>query len=96
MAHWLSQKRRVVTALRNEGFILLTMKIETKFNINDKVFIIHKNRVYEGYVRSFHINCESVVGEDNIEYTIAYAPAETVRRTEGYVFSSKEELLKSL
>lgn len=72
------------------------MKVETRFNIHDAVWVISDNQVKAGYINKITIECKSVVGEDKIIYSVALSPAISCTRTEGYVFASKEELLKSL
>lgn len=72
------------------------MKVETRFNIHDAVWIISDNQVKEGYINKITIECTSVVGENEIIYSVALSPSISCKRTEGHVFASKEELLKSL
>lgn len=72
------------------------MKVETRFNIHDAVWIISDNQVKEGYINEITFKCKSVVGENEIIYSVAISPSISCTRTEGYVFASKEELLKSL
>mgnify|MGYP004643222565 FL=1 len=72
------------------------MKIETRFNIDDRVWVIFNNQVKEGYINEITFKCKSVVRENEILYNVVVGPSLSCTRTEGQVFASKEELLKSL
>lgn len=72
------------------------MKIETRFNIGDRVWVISNNQVKEGYINEITFKCKSVVGENELIYDVVVGPSLSCKRTEGQVFASKEELLKSL
>lgn len=72
------------------------MKVETRFNIHDAVWVISDNQVKEGYINEITFKCKSVVGESEIIYSVAIGPSTSCTRIEGYVFASKEELIKSL
>lgn len=71
------------------------MKVETRFNIHDAVWIISDNQVKEGYINEISFKC-TLTGKKDIVYIISIGPALSCTRTEGHVFASKEELLKSL
>lgn len=72
------------------------MKIETRFNIDDRVWVISNNQVKEGYINEITFKCKSVVRENEILYNVVVGPSLSCTRTEGQVFASKGELLKSL
>lgn len=70
------------------------MKINTKFNITDKVFVLSNNTVKEGFVTE--INCKCGNNNINITYSVSLSPSLSCTREEDYVFTSKKELLESL
>lgn len=85
------------------------MKIETKFNIGDKRFIMHINRVVEIEIEEIHIKCISVYKDNyspKIQNLIFYqgyynrANQDLFNMIEEdfekITFATKEELLKSL
>lgn len=72
------------------------MKVETRFNINDAVWVISNNQVKEGYICEITFKCKSLVGGNEIIYNVVVGPSLSCTRTEDKVFASKEELLKSL
>lgn len=72
------------------------MKVETRFNIQDAVWIISDNQVKRGHISEITFKCKSIVGENEIIYSVVISPSISCTRTEGHVFASKEELLKSL
>lgn len=72
------------------------MKIETRFNIDDRVWVISNNQVKVGYINEITFKCKSVVRENEILYNVVVGTSLSCTRTEGQVFASKEELLKSL
>lgn len=90
-------KEKSRTSPQKWGLLLCSiMKVETKFNIHDAVWVISDNQVKEGYISEITFKCKSVVGENEIVYSVAIGPSASCTRTEGHVFASKEELLKSL
>lgn len=90
-------KEKSRTSPQKWGFLLCSvMKVETRFNIHDAVWVISDNQVKEGYINEIAFKCKSVVGESEIIYSVAVGPSTSCTRTEGHVFASKEELLKSL
>lgn len=102
VAHWLSQKRRVVTALRNEGFILLTMKIETKFSIGDKVWFMSDNKPLEVEISRIKV-CQFLVQglyKTEITYMVKFIHSTGCESIRGYsehlFFRTKKELVQSL
>ncbi len=72
------------------------MKIETRFNIDDRVWVIFNNQVKEGYINEITFKCKLEIRENEILYNVVVGPSLSCTRTEGQVFASKEELLKSL
>ena len=82
------------------------MEIKTKYNINDEVYFIHDNKILHKEITSIDIRITraSTNKEESIamvEYTINLGFAEKVRNTfttrlEFELFSTKEELLKTL
>ena len=72
------------------------MKVETRFNIHDAVWVISDNKVKEGYINEITFNCKSIVEEGEIIYGVSISSSTRCTRAESYVFASKEELLKSL
>jgi hypothetical protein len=67
------------------------MKIETKYNIGDEVVYLSDNKIKEGNIRNFSI----LVYIDGT-ITIQYKTSNGVYVYEQDLFSTKEELLKSL
>jgi hypothetical protein len=71
------------------------MKIETKYNIGDEVWIISKGKVVKDVVDMIHIHIGS---DENITYSLKSKRIlglfETIK--ESSIFHTKEELLKSL
>lgn len=97
MAYWISQRKRVEISPQKWGLLLCSsMKVKTRFNINDTVWVIHENQVKEGYINEITFRCKSVIGENEIIYSVSIGHSISCTRTEGRVFASKEELIKSL
>ena len=72
------------------------MKIETKYDIGQKVWFLNDNHAYQGSISQIRIG---VVNEVNIIYTIRVrnlAGSWSIERAEKRLSPSKEELLKSL
>lgn len=80
-------------AQRNLGLIYLLMTVETKFNIGDEVWYLHNNKVCNRKVSAINIRITECMV--SIIYYIS-APKESITLEEKSIFSSKEELLKSL
>lgn len=99
MAYWVSQKRRVDLALRNEGFFIVLlysiMKIETRFNLNDVVWVIFDNMVKKGCISGINLKY-STTEINKMIYVVSIDPTLHCTRTEDQIFTSKEELIKSL
>lgn len=62
------------------------MKIETKYNIGDEVWVITMSKPYCTTITSIHID------KNGLKYNLKYLLA----REENEIFATKEELLKSL
>ena len=69
------------------------MTIETKHNKGDSVFIIFDNEVVNRVVKSIHIDISFT--EPTITYVFEICGG-SYRYKEQHVFSTKEELIKSL
>lgn len=97
MAYWISQRKRVEISPQKWGLLLCSvMEVKTRFNIHDAVWVISDNQVKEGYINEITFKCKSVIGENEIIYSVSIGPSISCTRTEGHVFASKEELIKSL
>lgn len=82
------------------------MKIVTKFNINDTVYILHNNKIYETMVIGIGIsvlppNIKNVTTNDNsikIYYTVDGESLVSIinRIPESNLFISRQELINSL
>lgn len=79
------------------------MKIETKFNVNDPVWVIHKNKAENTKIESIKVDTYKL-GDVKIQYCVNVDP---LRNESGYhfipalyyeneMFTSKEELINSL
>ncbi len=68
------------------------MTATTKYNIGDKVWIIHDNRALRSDIRSIIISAESPNAFE-VKYSLHYGESDI---PEDKLFSTKEELLKSL
>lgn len=71
------------------------MKIETKYNIGQKVWFILKGKVVKDVVDMIHIH---IGGDENISYSFNGRRASGLFEIieESSIFPTKEELLKSL
>lgn len=67
------------------------MKLETKYNVGDKVFSMRNNRAEEGVIRRISI----VIEKDEV-FVYYQASNQEYKITENCFFSSKQELLDSL
>lgn len=65
------------------------MKIETKYNIGDEVWLIYRNKIYNAYV-------EDVIPFKDITTYMLRSFAGKKRYPEYDLYPTKEELLKSL
>lgn len=70
------------------------MTIKTKFNIDDIVYFMYDNKVYNGRIKNIKIYIKSDNSIKNI-YDIHFARGITYSCEEP-LFKTKEELLKSL
>lgn len=73
--------------------------MKTKFEIIDKVYFMHDNKVTRGYIKGIHKTCGSFIYQGSvlcyIKYDV-YANGATVSKYENELFSTKEELIESL
>lgn len=70
------------------------MTIKTRFKINDRVFFMYDNKIYEGSVRYIRVNVKSDL-TIRIVYDIYFSRG-TTNCYEESLFTTKEELIKSL
>lgn len=85
--------------------------METKFNLKDKVYFMHDNKVTEGYIKGIHITCSPFDPPEfkkfminDIKYDVFITIIKYDDRKEfsskeirePYLFSTKEELTASL
>ena len=74
------------------------MKIATKFNCKDKVFLLFQNKVHEVEIERIEIRVNKG-GVDMIRYTITKNPVSDTYTTyfnEEELFATKEDLFKTL
>ena len=72
------------------------MKIETKYDIGQEVWVMDNNQVYQGVITNITV---SVCDEVKTTYTVRVknmSGSWTIDRNEERLFNLKEELLKSL
>ena len=93
MAYWISQKRRVGQAQRNLGFICIFMTVETKFNIRDTVWYIYNNKICSSMISSIRVGIKEY--GTSVIYCVPTLNG-SIDLEEKLIFSSKEELIKSL
>lgn len=70
------------------------MNIKTQYNINNTVYFIHNNKVWEGIVKRI-----SIIVENNsivITYKVQYTDWKYKLVKESQVYNTKQELLDSL
>ena len=78
------------------------MKIETKYNIGNKVFFIQNNTVHQGVIGNIdvHVSSNGYTFEQNEYYDIECYEKGIDKKYNGvnlkFVYPTKEELLKSL
>lgn len=74
------------------------MQITTKYNVDDKVWIIHEGKAME--VSIYKLSCELYTGKSiEINYTLEITPYPNVNMKlakEKECFSSRQELIDSL
>lgn len=70
------------------------MNIETQYNINNTVYFIHNNKIWEGTVKKITITIEhnSLV----INYKVQYSDWRYKSLKESQAYNTKQELLDSL
>lgn len=71
---------------------MIKMQINTKFNINDEVYAIMRNKIQKYIIATIDIFI-GLNNEIQIEYSVN---GDTGNWEEDKLFSSKEELIKSL
>ena len=69
------------------------MKIETKYNIGDKVYFLFENKVQRSNIQLINIRIGNKIG---VEYYIQTTHEDSLWFTEEEIFPTKEDLLKSL
>lgn len=70
------------------------MKIETKFNVDDSIFFIKNGKVEQSKITDIRIDVNK--NDINIEYLIGNSAFNYDICKEELLFSTKEELIKSL
>ncbi len=69
------------------------MKIETKFNVGDKVFILADDELKEGTIEKIQIEISSEsLGNPIQPLYVVESSRLTVQRVEDYIFKTKEEV----
>lgn len=76
------------------------MKIETKFNLGDKVFVLYDSGIHEVSVTgvfAFH-EFNGTLTHDTfaISYKVRFAAGGETKISEGRLFATKQELINSL
>lgn len=78
-------------------------KIEIKYNIGDKVFFLHENKIHESTITNY--TAAQIIGQPlSVKYSLKNKEDEKGRPLSSYsnaipealLFESKEELIKSL
>lgn len=74
------------------------MKIETKFNITDKVFLISNNKIVQYHIVGIRVTIEYIgVQLQDKTTTLYYLSDRTLNPvSENQLYLTKEELIKSL
>lgn len=72
------------------------MILQTKFDIGDKVYLIHKNKVHQGVIDHICIKYSALGMEVCHYHIIKDEDYETIVRTEDYIFLSKQDILDKL
>lgn len=70
------------------------MNIETQYNINNTVYFLHNNKVWEGIVKKITITVEN--NSLTITYKIQYSDWKFKSLKESQTYNTKQELLDSL
>jgi hypothetical protein len=75
------------------------MEINTKFNIGDKVFYIHNNKLCKGVVRDIHVLVFPVGLKRNISISYSIRNSFNIEIADFFekdLFETKEELINNL
>lgn len=74
------------------------MKIETKYSKYDKVWVMYKDKPYEGEITGifFVDSCNLCSWRSQLKYCVQIKEIQELEKYEQDVFSSKEDLIKSL
>lgn len=76
------------------------MKIETKFSINDEVFVLHNDKIHKvivtGVFASREYNPTMTKISSTIEYRVLFSAGGETKFAEDRLFNTKESLLNSL
>lgn len=74
------------------------MKIETKYNIGDEVWMMYENRAVTAHIISMKVTVEELMFGTIIENICYRIKNQHFDReiSESHIYASKEELLKSL
>lgn len=70
------------------------MNIETQYNINNTVYFIHNNKIWEGTVKKITITVEN--NSLIISYKVKYSDWKYKSLKESQAYNTKQELLDSL
>lgn len=70
------------------------MNIETRYNINNTVYFIHNNKVWEGTIKKITITVEH--NSLSITYKVQYSDWKYKSVKESQAYNTKQELLDSL
>ena len=73
------------------------MTIETKYNIGDEVWVMHDNKVKRGIIIKIDASLERDMNSQNVGKSVYYGLYDfPYPYIENHIFTTKEELLKSL
>ena len=70
------------------------MKIETRFNLGDEVFVLYNDRVHGVTVTGVEVFC--TFKDNGINYTVQFSSGGETRFAESRLFPTKISLLNSL
>ena len=70
------------------------MTIETQYNINNTVYFLHNNKVWEGIIKRITITVEN--NSLTITYKVQYNDWKYKNLKQSQAYSTKQELLDSL
>ena len=71
------------------------MEIKTKFNIKDEVWYLFENKIHTGWISRIETDSKYEYGQLSKVY-IKYTIGVSIELSEDRLFSTKEDLLKSL